>query len=64
MKRRSYRPETGSRMARLVLVSISPGTRRHGLEPPQPSRTRPSLGEMLAGAAIFALVAAVWVLLP
>jgi hypothetical protein len=60
---KSYRPETGSRMARLVLVSISPGTRRHGLEP-QPPRTRPSLGEVLAGAAIFALVAAVWVLLP
>jgi hypothetical protein len=60
---KSYRPETGSRMARLVLVSISPGTRRHGLEP-QPPRTRPSLGEMLAAATIFALVAAVWILLP
>jgi hypothetical protein len=62
MMRRSYRPETGSRMARLVLVSIV-GSRRHGLEP-QPPRTRPSLGEMLAGLTIFALVAAVWALLP
>ena len=64
MKRRRYRPETGSRMARLVLVSVSPGTRRHDLEPSEPPRTRPSLGEMLAGLTIFALVAAVWILLP
>ena len=46
------------------MVSVAGGTLRHDLEPSQPPRTRPSLGEMLAGAAIFALVAAVWVLLP
>ncbi len=62
MKRRSYRPETGSRMARLVLVSIV-GSRRHGLEP-QPPRTRPSLGEMLAALTIFATMVGAWVLLP
>ena len=61
---KSYRPETGSRMARLVLVSISPGTLRHGLEPSQPPRTRPSLGEMLAALTIFATMVGAWVLLP
>jgi hypothetical protein len=60
---KSYRPETGSRMARLVLVSISPGTLRHGLEP-QPPRTRPSVGEMVAALTIFATMVGAWVLLP
>ena len=58
-----YTPARGTRLQRLLMVSVSEGTRRHGLEP-QPPRTRPSLGEMLAALTIFALVAAVWVLLP
>jgi hypothetical protein len=64
MTRRRYRPETGSRMARLVLVSVSPGTRRHDLEPSQPPRTRPSLGEAMAALTIFATMVGAWVLLP
>ena len=63
MTRRRYRPETGSRMARLVLVSVSPGTRRHGLEP-QPPRTRPSLAEIAAIIAIAAGVGLALVILP
>jgi hypothetical protein len=63
MKRRRYRPETGSRMARLVLVSVAGGTRRHGLEP-QPPRTRPSLGEIAAIIAIAAGVGLALVMLP
>jgi hypothetical protein len=60
---KSYRPETGSRMARLVLVSIV-GSRRHDLEPSQPPRTRPSLGEAMAALTIFATMVGAWVLLP
>ena len=59
-----YTPARGTRLQRLLMVSVAGGTLRHDLEPSQPPRTRPSLGEVLAGAAIFALVAAVWVLLP
>ena len=58
-----YTPARGTRLQRLLMVSVAGGTLRHGLEP-QPPRTRPSLGEMLAALTIFALVAAVWVLLP
>ena len=61
---KSYRPETGSRMARLVLVSISPGTLRHDLEPSQPPRTRPSLAEIAAIIAIAAGVGLALVILP
>ena len=64
MKRRRYRPETGSRMARLVLVSVAGGTLRHDLEPSQPPRTRPSLGEAMAALTIFATMVGAWVLLP
>jgi hypothetical protein len=58
-----FTPARGTRLQRLLMVSVAGGTLRHDLEP-QPPRTRPSLGEMLAALTIFALVAAVWVLLP
>ena len=58
-----YTPATGSRMSRLVLVSILGGRRRH-LEPSQMPRTIPSFGEALAIILIASTVALTLVLLP
>lgn len=58
-----YTPATGSRMARLVLISIL-GGKQHNLEPTQMPRTIPSFAEVLAIILIASTVALTLVLLP
>jgi|ETNvirnome_2_130_1030620.scaffolds.fasta_scaffold00627_21 hypothetical protein len=59
-----FTPARGTRLQRLLMVSVAGGTLRHDLEPSQPPRTRPSLGEVLAALTIFATMVGAWVLLP
>ena len=59
-----FTPARGTRLQRLLMVSVAGGTLRHDLEPSQPPRTRPSLGEAMAALTIFATMVGAWVLLP
>ena len=58
-----YTPARGTRLQRLLMVSVAGGTLRHDLEP-QPPRTRPSLAEIAAIIAIAAGVGLALVILP